>query len=385
MLRGRGISAVAGVVMVIIATIVSAQLGGASSKMQKQSFGKTSDGQEVDLYTLSNARGMQVAISNYGGEIVTLKVPDRNGKSDDVVFGYDNIAGYEVNKAYFGATIGRYGNRIAKGKFSLDGHEYQLPLNDGPNTLHGGTVGFNRRVFTAKEVASKGGEALELDYLSKDGEEGFPGNLSVKVVFTLPAENNELKIEYSATTDKATVLNLTNHSYFALAGEGATTMLDEELTLNAKQFLPVDATLIPTGVLRSVSGTPFDFTQPTGIGKRIDDAGDEQLKFGKGYDHNWVLEGGVKSSPAFAARVYDPKSGRVLEILTTEPGIQFYSGNFLDGTVAGKGGKLYAHRSALALETQHYPDSPNQPSFPSTELKPGKTYHSISVYRFSVK
>jgi aldose 1-epimerase len=385
MLRGRGISAVAGVVMVIIATIVSAQLGGASSKMQKQSFGKTSDGQEVDLYTLSNARGMQVAISNYGGEIVTLKVPDRNGKSDDVVFGYDNIAGYEVNKAYFGATIGRYGNRIAKGKFSLDGHEYQLPLNDGPNTLHGGTVGFNRRVFTAKEVASKGGEALELDYLSKDGEEGFPGNLSVKVVFTLPAENNELKIEYSATTDKATVLNLTNHSYFALAGEGATTMLDEELTLNAKQFLPVDATLIPTGVLRSVSGTPFDFTQPTVIGKRIDDAGDEQLKFGKGYDHNWVLEGGVKSSPAFAARVYDPKSGRVLEILTTEPGIQFYSGNFLDGTVAGKGGKLYAHRSALALETQHYPDSPNQPSFPSTELKPGKTYHSISVYRFSVK
>ena len=353
--------------------------------MQKQSFGKTSDGQEVDLYTLSNARGMQVAISNYGGEIVTLKVPDRNGKSDDVVFGYDNIAGYEVNKAYFGATIGRYGNRIAKGKFTLDGHEYQLPLNDGPNTLHGGIVGFNRRVFTAKEVASKAGEALELDYLSKDGEEGFPGNLSVKVVFTLPAESNELKIEYSATTDKATVLNLTNHSYFALAGEGATTMLDEELTLNAKQFVPVDATLIPTGELRNVTGTPFDFTQPTVIGKRIDQAGDEQLKFGKGYDHNWVLEGGVKSSPAFAARVYDPKSGRVLEILTTEPGIQFYSGNFLDGTVAGKGGKFYAHRSALALETQHYPDSPNQPSFPSTELKPGKTYHSASVYRFSVK
>jgi aldose 1-epimerase len=207
----------------------------------------------------------------------------------------------------------------------------------------------------------------------------------VKVVFTLLAESNELKIEYSATTDKDTVLNLTNHSYFALAGEGTDGMLAEELTLNAKQFVPVDATLIPTGELRKVSGTPFDFTQPTVIGKRIDQAGDEQLKFGKGYDHNWVLEGGVKSSPAFAARVYDPKSGRVLEILTTEPGVQFYSGNFLDGTVAGKGGKLYAHRSALALETQHYPDSPNQPSFPSTELKPGKTYHSISVYRFSVK
>jgi len=383
MLRGRGILAVA--VVVAVGAMVAAQLGGASSKMQKQSFGKTSDGQDVDLYTLSNAHGVQVAISNYGGEIVTLKVPDRSGKSDDVVLGYDNVAGYEVNKAYFGATIGRYGNRIAKGKFTLDGHEYQLPLNDGPNTLHGGIVGFNKRVFTAKEITSKLGEALELDYLSKDGEEGFPGNLSVKVVFTLLAESNELKIEYSATTDKDTVLNLTNRSYFALGGEGSGGMLDEELTLNAKHFVPVNATLIPTGELRSVSGTPFDFTQPTVIGKRIDQTGDEQLKFGKGYDHNWVLEGGVKSSPAFAARVYDPKSGRVLEILTTEPGVQFYSGNFLDGTVAGKGGKLYAHRSALALETQHYPDSPNQPSFPSSELKAGNTYHSISLYRFSVK
>jgi aldose 1-epimerase len=374
MLRGRGILAV--VTIIAIGLVISVQLRGAGSKMQKQSFGKTSDGQEVDLYTLSNAHGMQVAISNYGGEIVSLKVPDRGGKSDDVVLGYDDISGYEVNKAYFGATIGRYGNRIAKGKFTLDGHDYQLPLNDGPNTLHGGIVGFNKRVFTAKEVPSKAGEALELDYLSKDGEEGFPGNLSVKVVFTLLAASNELKIEYSATTDKDTVLNLTNHSYFALSGEGTEDMLAEELTLNAKQFTPVDATLIPTGEVRNVSGTPFDFTQPTVIGKRIDQAGDEQLKFGKGYDHNWVLEGGVKSSPAFAARVYDPKSGRVLEILTTEPGVQFYSGNFLDGTVKGKGGKLYAHRSALALETQHFPDSPNQPKFPSTELKPGQTLHS---------
>jgi aldose 1-epimerase len=365
--------------------LIIAQVGKANSKVQKQSFGKTSDGQNIELFTLSNTHGMQVAISNFGGEIVSLKVPDRGGKIGDVVLGYDDVAGYELNKAYFGATIGRYGNRIAKGKFSLDGHEYQLPLNDGPNTLHGGIKGFNRRVFAAKEVSSKAGEALELDYLSKDGEEGFPGNLAVKVVFTLMAESNDLKIEYSATTDKPTVLNLTNHSYFALSGEGSEDMLGDELTLNAKQFTPVDSTLIPTGELRNVSGTPFDFTQPTAIGKRIDQAGDEQLKFGKGYDHNWVLEGGVKSSPGFAARVYDPKSGRVLEILTTEPGVQFYTGNFLDGTVKGKGGKLYAHRSALCLETQHFPDSPNHPSFPSTELKPGQTLHSTSLYRFSVK
>jgi len=383
MLRVRGIGAALAVMAVGL--VISTQLGGASSKMQKQLFGKTSDGQEIELFTLSNSHGMQVSISTYGGVLASIKVPDRSGKIGDVVLGYDDVAGYEADKANFGATIGRYGNRIAKGKFTLDGRQYQLPINDGPNTLHGGIKGFNKRVFTAKEVPSKLGQALELDYLCKDGEEGFPGNLSVQVIFTLLAESNELKIDYSATTDKDTVLNLTNHSYFALAGEGNEGMLDEELTLNARQFTPVDSNLIPTGELRNVSGTPFDFTQPTVIAKRIDQSSDEQIKFGRGYDHNWVLEGGVKASPAFAARVRDLKTGRVLEILTTEPGVQFYTGNFLDGTVHGKGGKIYAHRSALCLETQHYPDSPNHPNFPSAELKPGQTFRSTTLFRFSVK
>jgi aldose 1-epimerase len=356
----------------------------AKSKMQKQAFGKIQDGQTVDLYTLSNKNGMTAAITNLGGTLVSLKVPDRGAKFGDVVLGYDNPADYENGKAYFGATIGRYGNRIAHGKFTLDGVVYTLPLNDGPNTLHGGIRGFNKRGWSAKDVSSSAGEALELTYLSKDGEEGFPGNLSVKVVYTLLADENALKIEYTATTDKDTVLNLTNHSYFNLAGQGNGDILQHQLALYASQITPVDATLIPTGALQDVHNTPFDFLQPIAIGARIN-MNDEQLRLGKGYDHNWVLDKKSPTSLSPAARAYDAQSGRVLEVSTTEPGIQFYTGNFLDGTIHGKDGKVYGYRSAFCLETQHFPDSPNHKNFPSTELQPGQTLHSTSIYKFTVQ
>lgn len=353
----------------------------AKSSMKKQPFGKTEDGQAVDLYTLTNKKGMEVAITNFGGIIVSLKAPDRNGKFDDVVLGYDQLDGYLTNKAYFGAIIGRYGNRIAHGQFKLDGKAYTLPKNDGDNTLHGGTTGFNKRLWKAKDVSGSKGQALELTYLSKDGEEGFPGNLSTRVVYTL-TDQNELHIDYSATTDKDTVVNLTNHSYFNLGGQGNGDILEHQLTIHADRFTPVDQTLIPTGDLKGVKDTPFDFTKATAIGARINQD-DQQLKFGKGYDHNWVLNGGIKSTPALAAEAYESKSGRVLQVLTTEPGLQFYSGNFLDGSITGKGGKVYNQRYALCLETQHFPDSPNHPNFPSTELKPGQKYHTTTIFKFS--
>jgi aldose 1-epimerase len=324
---------------------------------------------------------MQVAITNFGGTIVSIKVPDKDGRLADIVLGYDNASGYQGGKAYLGATIGRYGNRISNGSFSLDDNTYTLPKNDGPNTLHGGTKGFNARVWTAKDVSGPNGEALQLTYLSKDGEEGFPGILSAKVVFTLTG-NNELKIDYSATTDKDTVMNLTNHSYFNLSGQGDGDILGTELMLRASKFTPVDATLIPTGEIRSVKSTPFDFTKATPIGARINDA-NEQLKLGIGYDHNWALDG-TMGALRLAAQAYDPKSGRVLEVLTTEPGIQFYTGNHLDG-FHGKDGKVYNARYAFCLETQHFPDSPNHPNFPSTELKPGQKYHSVTVFKFSTR
>lgn len=356
----------------------------AKSKMQKQAFGKIQDGQSVDLYVLTNKQGMTAAITNFGATLVSLKVPDRDGKFGDVVLGYDNPADYEAGKAYFGGTIGRYGNRIAHGKFTLDGVAYSVPLNDGPNSLHGGVRGFNKRVWTAKDVSGSAGEALELTYVSKDGEEGYPGTLNVKVVYTLLDDQNALKIDYTATTDKDTVTNLTNHSYFNLAGQGNGDILQHQLTLYASKFTPVDVTLIPTGVLQDVHNTPFDFLQATAIGARINQD-DQQLKFGKGYDHNWVLDKKSEGSLSLAARAYDAQSGRVLEVSTTEPGIQFYSGNFLDGTVHGKDGKVYAYRSAFCLETQHFPDSPNHANFPSTELKPGQTLRSTSIYKFSVQ
>ena len=354
----------------------------AKEAMQKQAFGKTTDGQAVDLYTLKNKSGMEVAITNYGGTIVSIKVPDRNGKMDDVVLGYDKIEDYQAGKAYFGAIIGRYGNRIAHGKFSIGQNTYTLAKNNGENTLHGGIAGFNAKVWDAKDVSGPADEALELTYLSKDGEEGFPGNLSVKVVYTL-SEQDGLNIDYTATTDKETVANLTNHAYFNLAGQGNGDVLQTELQLHADRFTPVDSGLIPTGELRKGKGTPFDFSTPTAIGARIDQD-EEQLKLGKGYDHCFVLNSKTHAL-ALAARAVDPKSGRVLEVLTTEPGIQLYTGNFLDGSGTGKGGKPYQRRTAFCLETQHFPDSPNHPKFPTTLLKPGGRYHTTTVYRFSVQ
>ena len=357
--------------------------GEGKANMQKKVFGKTADGQEVYLYTLTNDKGVQAEIITYGGAVVSLKVPDRKGELADVVLGYSDLEGYVHDKAYFGALIGRYGNRIAHGKFELDGKTYTLFKNDGDNTLHGGKEGFNKKIWTAKDVSGAAGPALELTYLSKDGEEGFPGNLSVKVVYTL-TNTNELKIEYNATTDKDTVLNLTNHSYFNLAGQGNGDILGDILTIHASRYTPVDAGLIPTGELAPVKGTPFDFTKPTAIGARIEDD-NEQLKLGHGYDHNFVLDRSGKGGLQLAAEVYEPKSGRVMEVLTTQPAVQFYTGNFLDGTITGKDGKVYKKRYALCLETQHYPDSPNHPSFPTTELKPGEHYHTVTVYKFSAK
>ncbi|HEV2379412.1 MAG TPA: aldose epimerase family protein [Terriglobia bacterium] len=354
--------------------------GAAKPGIKMSEFGKMPDGQTIDLYTLNNSSGMKVAITNYGGRIVSLTAPDRSGKMDDVVLGFDDLAGYLANNPYFGALIGRYGNRIGGAKFRLDGKEYHLAANDGPNSLHGGLKGFDKAVWKAHEVPGSH-PALELTYLSKDGEEGYPGNLKVKVVYTLMG-NNSLQIDYSATTGKDTVLNLTNHSYFDLSGQGSGDILKTQMMINASQFTPVDANLIPTGELRKVEGTPLDFRKSTAIGERID-GDDEQLKLGRGYDHNFVLDHGGNGL-TLAARAVDPDSGRVLEVLTTQPGIQFYTGNFLDGTVHGKGGKVYGRRSAFCLETQHFPDSPNKPNFPSTELKPGQTYHEATVFKFSI-
>ena len=349
-------------------------------EIKKQAFGVTGSNETVELYTLTNVSGVEARIMTYGGSVVSLKAPDREGKLADVVLGYETLEGYLKNNPYFGAIIGRYGNRIGNGQFSLIGRKYTLPRNDGKNTLHGGIKGFDKVVWKAKEVNSKDVAGLSLTYLSKDGEEGFPGNLSVTVVYTL-TNNNELKIEYFATTDKTTVVNLTNHSYFNLAGEGS--ILKHELMINAGRFTPVDSGLIPTGELRSVKGTPMDFTQSAVIGTRIDEQ-DEQLTFGKGYDHNWVLNNAT-GRLALAAKAYEPVSGRVMEVLTTEPGLQFYSGNFLDGSITGKGGQVYKRRYGFCLETQHFPDSPNKPGFPSTVLRPGESYKTTTIYKFTAK
>jgi aldose 1-epimerase len=362
-----------------IALAWSGDLGAATAGMKMHSYGKSPDGKEITLYTLTNKNGMEVAITDFGGIVVSIEVPDRSKKFDDVVLGYDSLEGYFANPSYFGAIIGRYANRVAHGKFTLDGKAYTLATNNGENSLHGGTNGFNKMVWTARDI-SKGDPTLELTYVSKDGEEGYPGNLSVRVIYTLTAQD-ELKIEYSATTDKDTVLNLTNHSYFNLAGQGTGDILGHVLTIRSDKFTPVDAGLIPTGELRSVQGTPFDFTKGFVIGDRIKND-DEQLKLGRGYDHNWVLNPTNKGEVAFAAQVYEPKSGRVLEVWTDQPGIQFYSGNFLDGTIHGKGGVVYGQRSGLCLETQHYPDSPNHPDFPTTLLKPGTHFQSTTIFKF---
>ena len=349
----------------------------------KKPFGKTSDGKDITLYTLKNKSGMEVGIINFGGIVVSLKAPDRNGKFDDVVLGYNELAPYEKeSQPYFGALIGRYGNRIAKGEFKLDGKTYHVPVNNGPNSLHGGKRGFDRRVWDAHESSDAQGDHLHLHYLSPDGEEGYPGNLNVDVTYTLPADKNELRIDYSATTDKDTVLNLTNHSYFNLKGQGNGDILGHELMLNADRFTPDDENLIPTGELKPVAGTPFDFRKSTAIGARIKQD-DPQLKLARGYDHNWVLNGGGKFG--LAARVVEPTTGRVLEVSTDQPGVQFYTGNFLDGSEKGKDGKVYNFRYAFCLETQHFPDSPNHPKFPTTELKPGQKFHSSTIFKFSAE
>ena len=350
--------------------------------IEKSSFGTTKDGQAVDLYTLKNVAGMTVKITNFGGIIVSWTAPDKNGKYEDITLGCDSIGGYEKGVPFFGALVGRYGNRIAKGKFKLEGKTYTLATNNGVNHLHGGLKGFDKVVWTATPVESPD-VALKLTYTSKDMEEGYPGNLAVEVLYTLQKDNS-LKIEYSATTDKTTVVNLTNPAYFNLTGDMNNTILDHEVALNCDKFLPVDKTLIPTGELRSVEGTPLDFLTSTRIGARINDTLNEQIKFGGGYDHAWIIKDHTTDIHE-AAVVYEPTSGRVMEVLTTEPAIQFYTGNFLNGTVVGKGGVVYKKRSGLCLETEHYPDSPNQPKFPTTVLKPKETYKTTTVYRFSVK
>jgi aldose 1-epimerase len=343
--------------------------------ISRQIFGTTSDGTTIERYTLTNAHGLEADILTYGGTLAALRVPDRDGALGDVVLGFEALAPYLGAHPFFGSLIGRYGNRIANGRFELNGATYDLPRNDGPNHLHGGPNGFHRQVWRA----SADGPGLELSYLSRDGEEGYPGNLTVTVVYTL-TDDDALRIEYTATTDRDTVINLTNHAYFNLAGRGD--ILGHEIEVAATRFLPIDATLIPIGELRPVRGTPLDFSAPTPIGARIA-ADDEQLRYGMGYDHTWVPDKppGVL---ALAARVYEPTTGRLMEVSTTQPGIQFYSGNMLDGSLTGKGGQVYARHSGLCLETQHFPDSPNQPRFPSTVLRPGQTYRQTTIYRFGV-
>lgn len=357
-----------------------------SSLMKKELFGKIPGGRDVYLYTLKNKHGMEAKIANYGGIVVSLLVPDKSGKFDDIVLGYDSLAQYITsNGPYFGALIGRYGNRIGKGKFTLNGKQYQLATNNGPNHLHGGLKGFDKVFWEVDEAANADGRTLALKYTSKDGEEGYPGTLSVKVLYSL-TDDNALRIEYSATTDQPTVLNLTHHSYFNLAGAGNGDILSHELTINADKFTPIDDGLIPTGELRDVNGTPMDFRTSAVIGARVSDK-DKQLISGKGYDHNWVLNRTAGSATGFvaAAKVYEKTSGRVMEVWTTEPGLQFYCGNFLDGTNIGKRGKKYNYRYGFCLETQHFPDSPNKPGFPSTVLNPGVEFKSTTAYAFSTR
>ncbi len=385
MRKGRDSKCLGSIIFVLVFCFAISALPFASAiqrqkaKIEKHEFGELADG--IALYTLTNRNGLEVQISNYGGAVVSVKTPDRAGRMADIVLGYDQPQSYADDTVFFGVLVGRYANRIAKGKFSLKGVEYQLAQNNPPNHLHGGVRGFNKVIWHPREVSRADGAALELSYVSKDGEEGYPGNLSVKVTYIL-TNANELRIEYSATTDKETIVNLTNHSYFNLAGAGSGSILQHVLRINASRFTPIDKTSIPTGELKMVKGTPFDFTRPTVIGSRIDQA-DEQLRFGKGYDHNFVLNKKGKEL-SFAAEVYEPKSGRVLEMWTTEPGVQLYTGNFLDN-VHGKADKFYNKRDAFCLEAQHFPDSPNKPSFPSPVLEPNQRYMQTTVYKFTVR
>lgn len=351
--------------------------------IEKAPFGKTTDGVAVDLYVLTNDKGASVRITNYGGTITSVNVPDKDGKMADVVCGYNSVEEYIAGSPYFGCIAGRYANRIAKGKFTVDGEEYTLAVNNGPNHLHGGLKGFDKQVWEAKEIKKEDRVGLKLTYTSKDGEEGYPGTLETTVTYTWD-NNNALRISYTATTDKTTVINLTNHSYFNLAGEGSGDILKHRVKLNCDRYTPTDETAIPLGELAPVKGTPFDFTKAHTIGERIGDD-NQQLKWGKGYDHNFVINQEEPGKMTLAATVVEPKSGRLLEVQTDQPGVQFYTGNFLGGDNVGKGGKSYVHRGAFCLETQIYPDSPNQKGFPKATLAPGETYKHTCTYKFGVR
>ncbi len=353
------------------------------SILTKQPFGTLENGEQVHLFHFKNSRGIEVSITDFGGRIVRIHTPDRAGQFRDIVLGFDDLDGYAGKNPYFGALVGRYANRIANGRFTLGDHTFELAINDPPNTLHGGFKGFDHVLWAAQEISTDSGPALQLTYISADGEEGFPGKLTATVTYRL-TENNELRIDFLASADKSTVVNLTNHSYFDLAGQGEGAILDHMVTIYADRFTPVNEHLIPTGELQSVVGTPFDFRSAKRIGDSIDDK-NEQLKLALGYDHNFVLNKPPSNTPELAARAVHSGSGRVLEVLTTQPGVQFYTGNHLDGTVIGKGGAVYGFRTGFCLETQHFPDSPNHPTFPSTEVKPGQERRETTIFRFSVE
>ncbi|WP_186106944.1 aldose epimerase family protein [Burkholderia gladioli] len=366
------------------AGLLAASLAPAATLSQAP-YGTTKDGKPVTEYTLKNARGTTVKLINYGGVITAIEVPDRHGKSANIVLGFASLKDYEAynGNIHFGALIGRYANRIAGGQFQLDGQTYKLPINNAPNTLHGGPDSFDSKVWSAKPLGGgKDGAGVELSYVSPDGENGFPGTLTVHVTYRL-TDDNALHIVYEASTDKDTVVNLTNHTYFNLAGEGSGSVEDQEIRIAASRYTPTDRTSIPTGELASVEGTPLDLRKPTPIGKHLR-SDFEQMVYARGYDHNWVLDAGGPSTPAFAASVSDPRSGRVLTVDTTQPGLQFYSANSLDGSAVGASGHAYRQTDAFALEAEHFPDSPNHPAFPTTELKPGQTLHEETVLRFSV-
>ena len=386
--RGRaariGVAVLLAVATISLLGVSASDAAGSKGKLdvKRERFGTMPDGTVVHRYTLTNARGMEVKLITYGGAIQSLRVPDRHGRKANVTLGFSTLEGYlDPGNPYFGCITGRYANRIDDGQFTLDGVNYQLNINNPPNHLHGGNVGFDKRVWDAEVVRTKGSVGVRFHYVSPDGEERYPGTLNTTVTYTLN-NRNALRMRYQATTDAPTIVNLTNHAYWNLAGEGTGDIHDHKLLLNASNYTPVDPTLIPTGAIDPVAGTPMDFTRSTRIGKRIRDYGFEQLQIGRGYDHNWVLDRDG-SGLELAARLKDPRSGRVLEVLTVEPGIQFYSGNFLDGTLYGTSGRAYRQGDGLALETQHYPDSPNHPNFPSTVLRPGDRYDTTTVYRFS--
>jgi aldose 1-epimerase len=384
--RTRFMGAAAAIISLCQAGCVSVPVSGTGApSITRAPFGSV-DGKGVELFTLTNSHGIQIRLTNYGGIITAIKTPDRSGQLGDIVLGYDSLAGYVRNSPYFGAIVGRYGNRIARGQFALDGTTYHLAINNGPNSLHGGLRGFDKRVWTATPFQRQDSVGVVLEYTSPDGEEGYPGTLNARVTYTL-TDDDKLIVDYHATTDKATPVNLTQHTYWNLVGGATRDILAHRLTLNADSITPVDSTLIPTGEITPVAGTPFDFRTPMPIGARVEDRANTQIRYGNGYDHNFVLNrAGVASGELVrAAYVEEPSSGRTLEIITTEPGVQFYSGNFLDGTITGKEGRVYRFRYGLALETQHYPDSPNHPNFPSTILRPGQEYRTRTIYTFGTE